>query len=559
MNNITSTPLSDSLSNLCRDYGSFINWASGKIKQYPEQGWSDLTVSEPDTLTLSQIAAMHDYVQLSIDNLYVNTNPEISTEVFFRQLSAAMGLYTTYYNPHYVEVLITNNNELGQDPITIPAFSNFYINELTLTNPTKLVIPSLSSTRTNLVFGTYSTKIYSINKFTNGEIYINDNIEVSSLIVIGSSGDSSTLTPLTEESNIIALITSPELVAYQITYRGENLYRLKISPKALLTYKAIIVQYTTVNSQSVSKGISISYSQSSSLDIVVEQTSEFTINTRNSNLIRYYDSITTINEFNTSSSLIDFSELQGKISWYNISYTTNSTLNIPKLLLITSDSSPLTGSGTDFEYLDVGNTSLVSISNVAPYTYNLGIKFNKLPVYSLNLNYSNYSIAVTSESMNLTLITESPIDSVIVSNPGLGDLYKIPISQVPQVLNTETEILYEILDKKYSRDYPPLQLGTNILVLSPSILQLNSTVITSKPSSTINDILKVLQSKLLTQVITNTTIMYSQIKALILNNIPYISDITFTSRRAIIESTQYLTLGDTNLYQSQIIIKEGDE
>lgn len=568
---LATTPLSDDLSNLCRDYGSFINWAISKANQYPSKGWSDMSISEPDTLTLSQIASMHDYVQLAIDNMYVNANPEISTETFFRQLTAMMGLYTQFFEPHSVKVEISYSSQSisSSSSVNIAPYSIFYLDNLILTNPRGVNIPVGTSSTIDLVFGAPVKQVYKLTDHPVGEIFISDSVEVASLTVqactVNESGSVESMSELTRESDIVKLMTSGQS-AYQVTYRGTNLYRVKLSPQAFKSSDSIVVTYTRINSQSVASDSKITILEHPELAIKVVEDSEFTINSRNYNLVNYYKSLAEIARFNTSTAQVDFSKLQGRVSWYNFTYQVNPTYTIPKIVMITDNDKPLTGYGsnTDPVYLRREDISVVQRGN----SYVISIKLIELPIYELSVNISadsfEYSITVptTSTATPIEISVPSTVTSmeIKVQNAEIGVLYWFEWSQTTglsqNLINkttSEMEVVYSILGSRYPEDYPAMSVPSDITILSPVELPLTSEVITSQPSITIESILQVLSDKLLNEVVTNQVIMYSRIRSLILEELSYVSDIKFkTGRRFEVSSTQYLKLSDLATYQNQI-------
>lgn len=178
---MSKTSLSDSYSNLCRDYSSFIKWAISKISKNTEK-WTDYTVSEPDTLLLSSIATMHDYAQYIIDQMYLNTDIDVCTLRFLHQVSAAMGQYLSGTNPIQIPIYITNNSSKN---ISIDAYEVFSYNNELFTNPNPVIIPANSSAESIIVRNTVNEMIYKINKNSNGEFLLRGNVETNSVSVYG--------------------------------------------------------------------------------------------------------------------------------------------------------------------------------------------------------------------------------------------------------------------------------------------------------------------------------------------------------------------------------------
>ena len=66
------TSIMDDSIYLARDFSSIIKWFTGKLK-FLTTKWTDLSVTEPDTLTLSQIAYIFDLVNYTVDKKYLST------------------------------------------------------------------------------------------------------------------------------------------------------------------------------------------------------------------------------------------------------------------------------------------------------------------------------------------------------------------------------------------------------------------------------------------------------------------------------------------------------
>ena len=158
---MSNTSLSDSYSNLCRDYSSFLKWAISKISKNTTK-WTDYTVSEPDTLLLSSISTMHDYAQYIIDQMYLNTDIDICTTNFLHQVSAVMGQYLPGTNTIEIPIYIINSSS---ENIIIEPYEVFSYNNELFTNPDLIIIPAKSTAESIVVRNTVNEMIYKIENF----------------------------------------------------------------------------------------------------------------------------------------------------------------------------------------------------------------------------------------------------------------------------------------------------------------------------------------------------------------------------------------------------------
>lgn len=605
---MSKTSLSDSYSNLCRDYSSFTKWAISKISKNTDK-WTDYTVSEPDTLMLSSISTMHDYVQYTIDQMYLNTDIDVCSTRFLHQVSAAMGQYLAGTNEIKIPVKIVNNSP---EIVTIDAYEVItYGNEL-FTNPNKLIIQSNSMIESYIVRNTRNEMIYKIDKNSNGEFFLNGSIEKGSISIIGIGKDTQEKDlkePLAESNNIFDVlydeskptINTPAEYKYLITSIDANTIRIKISPRAQGRYSAIIVNYTVIDDYPIKENLQLNLLSDLDRNITITTTSNVSKNSEipiNDEKLVYLNSLNEIKTLCNKPYKLELDGLSKRIDNYRLTYEPNGNrMTLPFLEYSTFDYIPLTGDQTDdgdaptmyFKDFSFIPLTLDSEGN-PPEPYLLTIQFNRIPVYDLVITYYNSDETIriyisnsdlkktlSENQMSITITLQKyPFKGATSSNSlpiyvGFKDLNEKMV-QLRKLLNqpifivggnkgeiTEKSILLEKLTPDLLIDS-----DTTTKFLIPYILDLSSTITLSQDVDQLDIITKIttlLYDTLVNgEIVNNIRGSYRRLELLIKQNIKEIVNIQFNigqdeNATYLINQDQYLVIDTPENYKNSGTIK----
>lgn len=555
---MSKTSLSDSNSNLCRDYSSFVKWAIDKISKNTDK-WTDYTVSEPETLMLSSIATMHDYAQYIIDQTYLNTDIDVCTTRFLHQVSAAMGKYLSGTNSIQIPIQIINNSE---NTITIEPYEVFtYGNEL-FTNPDEIIIPPGLMAESYVVRNTVNEMIYKIDKNSNGEFLLRGSVETSSVSVYGISSDSSQVELTSCDYIFDLLYADSNSYKYLVTSIDNDVLRIKISPSTFQNFDALLVKYVIIDDYPIRENLQLNL-LSDSNDLQITTISAVSIDSDipiNSEKLTYLNSLTNIRTLCNKPYSLDLGELNKRIENHRLIYEPSPTRrSLPLFEYTTFDNAALNGSdvppGIEYFNLSTGDTFFNKNNRL------LQISFNSIPVYDLIVTY-NTDIEITipnrtlrqllnsSKIITVTLENYKENNSVYVGFKNLGNFIKFEINNNFIAFPDQTE--FSLLTEKFIN---------NILIehelpvfkfLSQYILSLDSTIILSKNVNHLEIINKI--TTLLYEILVNGEIIsgikgsYRRLEILIQNNIPEIYKITFTKNSYTLSSSQHLVIDSPENY-----------
>ena len=572
---MANTSLSDQYSNLCRDYSSFIKWGIDKISKNTTK-WTDYSISEPDTLMLSSISIMHDYSQYVIDQLYLNTDLDVCSLKFLHQVSAAMGNYLNGTNPIKIPIKITNNTP---NFCTIDPYEIFVCDNELFTNPEKINIPANSSTESFVVRNVMNNIIYSLNDSSKGEFRLNGNIEKASINVSGITSDGS-IELLPKCDYIFDLLFDNSTCQYLITSIDYTSLRIKISPKTLKNYTALLVQYTISDDYPIKSGLqlnSLKYPE-----ILVETIDNVSINSEipiNNEKLNYLNSLEYVRTLCNIPYDLQLGELTNKINNYNLKYNTNSSIIIPLFEYTTYNDKALSGSGgtgvpTNYleEYfysLDYNTKSqkLTITFDSVPQYYNLIITYNLdttivvtkdqlLNNLQININNQKYISVILQDYDNNSDL------SIGFANLGYFIKYNAQSQNKMEYLSSELQILLN----KFAKNLLIKHRFPQIKFLEPLYLDLSSniTLIQSyDPLEIITKIITLLNNIIIgNQIVNDTIISYRRLEILIQNNIEEIIDIEFTNpnKKVYINADRHLALKSPEQYLSSIKFRtEGDD
>lgn len=570
------TSLSDANSNLCRDYSSFIKWSLDKISQNTEK-WTDFSISEPDTLMLSSMSVMHDYAQYIIDRIYLSTDLDVCSSRFLHQASAMMGTYLWGTNQITIPAIFTNNTP---EFVTINPYEIMnYENEL-FTNPKEITIAPNSYVRGSVVRNTVNNKIYKIDKSSNGEYFLDGDIERGSVSVSGIKDDGSQVL-LTELDYIFDLLFNEIEVnnSYLLTSKDYKELRIKISPYVHQNYTAILVKYTLVDDFPVKSGLNLTLMSNPQIDITISDdvsiTSDIPINVSKLN---YLNSLTNIRTLCNKPFNLVLGELSKKISNYKITYEPSPSRDIiPVFEYTTINNDPLLGDTSAVPIKTEVYLEKLAIYNNPP---SLQMKFKTIPPYDLIITYNAGQIYLfhkdvveliknsSNQMLEIDLpgFTGTPNDgSLFIGFPGLGNFYQnIPDTQTGlsfTYLTSEKIILMNSLIKnKLIKHKNPI-----VKFLTPKIFDLASTIlVNNNVTNLVEQIVQLLYDTFIHgEIVNNTYVSRRKLEFLIKNNIPEIISIKFDNPidRMIIDKNSYLALDTVENYTQSgdiKIITEGD-
>lgn len=572
---MAKTTLSDSHSNLCRDYSSFIKWAINKISKNTDK-WTDYTVSEPDTLMLSSIAAMHDYAQYIIDQMYLDTDIDVCTTRFLHQVSAAMGQYLAGTNMIKIPIMI--KNESSED-VTINSFEIFIHENELFTNPNSITIPANSVTESFVTRNAVNEMIYKINKNSNGEFFLNGSVETGSIIIYGVNENGNQIL-LNSCDYIFDLLYDKDTYRYLISSIDNNVLRIKVSPLVLTDFTAILVKYTTVDDYPVKEFLQLNLLSEQYKNLQVTTTSNTTITSKipiNTEKLTYLNSLTNIRTLCNRIYNLNLGELARRIDNYRLSYEPNSNRTvIPKFEYTTRDNRPLNGESGYPQVSSVNYFKSLGLNNKV-----LTIVFDSIPTYDLIVTYNeNTRIVITNDILQQSLLNTSNLyitlqdydksSDIFIGFKNLGNFIKYvnnPIIYNMEILATEKSILLN----KFTNNILLFNEYPEIKFLIPYILDLSSNIVLKQDINQLSLMTKIttlLYNTLINgEIISDIKGSYRRLELLIKNNIPEISDIKFTAikddqQMYVVSPDQHLVIDSPENYLNSNTINfstEGDE
>lgn len=316
MNKLTN--IMDDSVYLARDYGSIITWFVKKLK-YLTQDWTDLSVSEPDTMSLSYIAYIFDLLNYLVDKKFINTIFDKTTSVqFLSYLYKLVGSELNDYNSGMITANVTN---LSSEPMIIDKFSivrmKEFHNEL-FTVIQDYEIPGKSDTDIKLVRGT--PIYYNCNKcdMINGYFLLphkNINRNLITLLIDGTYE-----IPKTDDA-IFDLTSSFEVKQY-----GEYQTSIRLSPSAnRQTKSSVIVIYNLNDDYLIAENSELVFLKSENPNYQMRTTSTNKVDSIDINDMKlmYYEILSKINvlyncEYDTSQLISD------RVDYINFNYRNNS-------------------------------------------------------------------------------------------------------------------------------------------------------------------------------------------------------------------------------------------
>lgn len=567
--------------NLCRDYSSYVKWSIDKISKSTTQ-WTDYSISEPDTLLLSSISTIHDYVQYTIDQMYLNTDLDVCSSKFLHQVSSAMGKFLWSTNSVCVPVIISNDS--ATDIIELSAFEMFSNDKELFTNPEAIRVLPKSKISTNFVRNTLNQKIYRLSDSTIGEYILEGLIERASIIVEGVTTDGGT-EKLTQCNDILDLLfEETDLNRYMLISNDSQVFTIKLSPKSYQRYSAILVKYTLVDDYPVREGLILERLANSNPELTVvtaqSESAASTIQLTNRKL-EYVNSLTQIDTLCNIPFNLKLGELAKKINHWRLTYETSQNSKIlPKFEYTTIDNIPLLGDWQDSLLQGLQYVNEIYVIDSGTADRQLGtivLKFEMIPVYDLTITYTdinkqsntyviqntdlkaslkNLTFSATLPDIDLSLDTPQVLEIGFV---GLGTFYHKTLGTMPkdfETVTSELQILYEIFSKNLLIEHElPV-----IRALTPQYLSLNSTITVSRivdTSELITRIVDYLNVFLINnELVTNTYISNRRLEVLLLDHFDEIEDIQIHDiDRVIINPNKYLVMKSLEEYLQEITIK----
>lgn len=566
--------------NLCRDYSSFIKWAIDKISKSTEN-WTDYSISEPDTLLLSSISTVSDYVQYIIDQMYLSTDLDVCSSQFLHQASAMMGKYL--WGTNEIRIPITIRNTSTSETVEFSEFEMFCNGSELFTNPESLKIYPNSEIRTYFVRNTVNQKIYKISSNNIGEYILNGNVERASVKVYGISEDGQQ-TILNPCDNILELLINADDHSYQITAEDYQSFRIKLSPRSYQRFTAILVKYTLVDDYPVKSGFKLQHISGMYQSLVIQTADSVSIvsdRTINSGKLEYVRSLGEIDVLCSQKYLVELGELSKKINHHMLIYepiSANSKLatfkysTINNLPLLGDLSNQGTSYIVDIMYEQVSNTtrSNYSITRVI-------LTFDEIPEYDLVFEYTttsgasekllidNYTFknSLVGKNYSIDLYDLLEISTLLIGFNGINCYYKYQepdvLSQNPtsyQLIGSELDSLWSIFSQDILIDH---QLP-EVIFLKPQYLNLESTIVVQNTydyRDLITRIVAYLDELLIHgDLITNTYLSYNRLEVQLLDHFDEIYDINISAvDKFVVNPDQYLVLKSVDEYLNEITIK----
>ena len=294
MSNISNTSnlnISDLNSNLVRDYQSIVKWFVTKL-QYLTTKWTDITTSEPDTLTLAYIAHLFDIINYKLDYKYINStlfntdSLEVMSDIY-----KLIGEELHDYDSLIINANVSNNENIN---ITVKKWDivrlHNYSNEL-FTVIDNYVINAKAKGRISFIRGIPNYSEVKKSEILNGEYIIYGNDINRTLIEVLINNE-----PIQQlDENIIF----SDEIGFQVIQHKDRRTKIKLSPKALQEVNDyIIIRYlyrndTTLANNSRMELLNYNYNveiRSISNDYV----SNFTINNIKEKYLNFLNTVNTI-------------------------------------------------------------------------------------------------------------------------------------------------------------------------------------------------------------------------------------------------------------------------
>lgn len=233
---------------LARDYSSIINWFISKLNTLTDK-WTDLTIPQPHTLSLNQIAYVFDLLNYLIDYKFLDTNFINSTDIqFINSCFYFTGHKIEDYHNNYIELTIHNNS---QDNININLYDSFIVkndNSLLTAIESKTIVAQSQNT-IKVIYNLPKTIVVKKSELINGgtEYILPDTNINRDTINIYYNND------LIKKTDDALFETS---VGYEIIPYGDSRTMFKLSPsfyRELNNDYHIIVRYLLNIQKSLSK------------------------------------------------------------------------------------------------------------------------------------------------------------------------------------------------------------------------------------------------------------------------------------------------------------------
>lgn len=313
MNNLSN--ITDEFSYIVRDYPSIIKWFASKLK-YLTTKWTDLSVSEPDTLSLSYIAYVYDLVNYLIDNKFIDTTFSNTRSVeFLSNLYQLVGSELKDYNSGILTATVDNKSSpllLTINKLDILKLKN-HPNEL-FTSIESYEIQPKSSRTIKLVRGT--PVYYKINKsdISNGYFVLPDENINRNFIEVDINGN---ILNKVEDA-----IFETDSGVYSISQYSSNKTSIRLSPSTFRSVTdSVVVKYVLNDTYPLASNSELVLLNSVSNDYTIysdtnDDIPEITLNDMKYNYYTVLNEVFTLfNEYYDVSRLIN-----GRIDYLKLRY-----------------------------------------------------------------------------------------------------------------------------------------------------------------------------------------------------------------------------------------------
>ena len=597
-------------SRLTRDYSSYVKLLSSLLGDN-NSDLTDFTISEPDILYLSYVSNCYDFLSYIIDKYYSDSTIDKIKEEDLSIISRFFGRILKLRRNNTIPVIVSNkNNDSVHIDISTPILNG---NEIYSFNE-EFTVSSNSNYVTEIVRGNRINKIYNKNQYVNGDITLIDDANPYSIIIqIVTSKGLITLKPSEfienfdnrqfdlnyifggnakdNENNFpykiigdgegpdsdkidggnAKTITSgssslneSDKYTFSIYELSENQFILKLNTYAYKLSKSVIVSYTLVNDNATKIDSIMSTPTIDSVDVnVLEQSDVKSLIDLDSLKLKYLSTLFNETIVYNNEFIPDFDILNSKIVYSDFEYETNSAYPYPTLCLnyITLDDKPLDGSPDN-----LSSVTYITEADSSNLNYVSVVWSDRDLPYSIIVSYDGQEKYISNPKSIGIINTPGRISndvyiSFIDSNLNrLNNYYKISSNTVETLTN---EYLYLI--SKYKgitlSNYSEYTINTFLLkpVVLPlsgtySILQTQSDVTLSKLTE---DVISTVTEHVLSDTFnTNSVVSMASVREIILKNISYIIDVSFTNQtdKIIINKESYLKIG--KIYN--ISMRKGD-